>query len=293
MRDEGPSWHWWWLVLAIPVVLGPPVFAAVGAMAEWPGAPAWLEEATFARVFQRLLTVAALAVGVPWFMARGVRGREGLGLAGQGMGRSFARGLAIGIALMALQLGVHLATGARDWEPELGWGGAFKIAVTGLLVAVFEEALFRGALLGVLARSMAMVPAVLLQAAVYATAHFLKPPGFGGDYEAGAGSGLALVAAVPGHIFGGPGGVARWLLLLLLGCALGVMAVRQRHIGWCAGFHAAVAAGALALPKLTDYEGGPWALACAKDPSAGFDGAVLMAVVLCAVALGRRRGRPA
>lgn len=291
MRDTRPSWHWWWLALACPVLLGPPVFWLVRLMAEWPGAPSWVEEATFARVFQRLLMVGALGVGVPWFFRGGVRDRAALGLAGDGMGRLFLMGLGAGMVIAMLQLGVHLLTGARDWEPEMSWGGAAGVMGSGLAASVFEEVLFRGALLGVLMRAMGVGRAVALQAVIYATVHFLKPPGFGEGYGAHWGSGMALLAAIPGHIFGGVGGTARWLLLLLLGCVLGVVAARQRHIGWCLGLHAAVAAGALALPKLTDYEGGAWRLLCAKDPSAGLDGVLLLGALLCFVVLRpARRG---
>ena len=193
--------------------------------------------------------------------------------------------------IASLQLCVHLVTGARDWEPDMGWGRFAAVVGSGFTAAFIEEVLFRGALLGVLMRAMGVARAVALQATVYATVHFLKPPGFGEGYEADWGSGLALLAAVPGHIFGGVGGTARWLLLLLLGSVLGVVAARQRHIGWCVGFHAAIAAGALALPRLTDYEGGAWRLVCPKDPSAGIDGVVLMAALLCFVVLrSSRRG---
>lgn len=290
MREGRPSWHWWWLALALPVLLGPGVFWLAHALADRPGAPSWLEEATFARVFQRLLMAGALGVGVPWFYRRGVRDRVALGLAGDRMGRQFVFGLCVGVVVASAQLGVQLACGAREWEPDSGWGGLAAAGGSGLMAAMIEEVLFRGALLGVLVRAMGVGWAVALQAAVYATVHFLKPPGFGEGYGVHWGSGFALLAAVPGHIFGGVGEVARWVLLALLGCALGVMAVRQRHIGWCVGLHAALAAGALAVPRLTDYEGGAWRVLCPKDPSAGIDGVVLMAVVLCLLMWRRARG---
>ncbi|HPA20846.1 MAG TPA: type II CAAX endopeptidase family protein [Verrucomicrobiae bacterium] len=290
MRDGRPSWHWWWLALAVPVLVGPGAFWLVRAISGGVGGPAWMEEATFARVFQRLLMVGAVGVGIPWFFRWGVRDRAALGLGGEGAWRLFGLGLFFGVVIALVQLTLHLVTGARDWEPSIGWGDAAAVVMAGLGAAFFEEVLFRGALLGVLLRVMGWVPAVMLQAAVYATVHFLKPPGFGEGYGVHVGSGLTLLAAVPGHILGGS---ARWLVLLLLGCALGVVAAWRRNIWWCAGFHAAIAAGALALPKLTDYEGGAWRMVCAKDPSSGFDGAVLLGVVLCAMVLRPARRGPA
>lgn len=263
--------------MAVPTLLAPPVFGLVSEMAAAVDGPSWLEKATFARVFQRLLTIGALGVGIPWFYGRRVRDRAGFGLGGDGAMRLILNGMAFGAVLAVLQLSMHLVTGARDWEPDLGWGDVGRIVMAALAAGFFEEVLFRGALLGVMLRSMRSVTANLLQAAVFATVHFLKPPGFGEGYEVHAGSGFALVGSISSAIADEP---FRWLMLALLGAVLGAMAVRWRNIWWCFGFHMIVAAGAMLLPKLTDYEGGPWRFLCEKDPSAGLDGVMLLGVVL-------------
>jgi membrane protease YdiL (CAAX protease family) len=291
MHGRGPSWHWWWLALLAPAVLSPAVFAGVRALAVAVEGPAWLEAATFSRVFQRLLTVSVLAVAVPWFWARGVRDRSSLGLAWEpGCAGLFSAGAAIGLLLAAAQLGAHLATGAREWDWELAPGRAAGIAVTALAVAFFEEAIFRGALLRVLRQGLGTAAAIAAQAMIFATAHFLKVPGFGADFAPRPWSGFALLAAVPGGIFSGDGTAIRWFVLFMLGAALGIAAVRWRGIWWCAGFHAVIAGAALALPRIADYEGGPWRVLCAKSPDASPDAAVLFTLALLGLlALPRAR----
>lgn len=280
MSERRPSWQWWWVALAVPVVLAPPAFWLVRWIAGAVAGPEWLEEATFARVFQRLLTVGGLGVAIPWFLARGVRDRNSLGLSGDGRLRQVSLGLWLGLVVVVLQMALHLSTGARDWEPDLGWGDIGRIAMAATFAAAFEEILFRGALLGMMLRGMAPAAAIWVQAVVFSTAHFLKPPGFGEGYGVHFGSGFELLAAIPSLIAAWP---ARWLTLALLGAVLGAMAVRRGNVWWCIGFHWMVAAGAMILPKLTEYEGGAWRAMCAKDVSAGFDGVLLLALALLVV----------
>jgi hypothetical protein len=124
------------------------------------------------------------------------------------------------------------------------WGAIGPPLLSGLSVAVLEEFLFRGALLGILRRSFSTCGAVFWTTAIFAILHFLKPP------EHGSMAGVTVTwtsgfAIVP-QLFRGFGEwqnfLAEFLLLLGVGWALaharvvtgGLWAGIGLHAGWVA-----------------------------------------------------------
>lgn len=163
-----------------------------------------------------------------------------------GFRKSFPHQLAIGFCLGAIMLGLHvtglLALGIRyvdgdklahtDLLPVFA-----KAAAIGIAVALMEETLFRGALLGIVRWMSGPILAVIVSAAFYAALHFI------GTYWT---TDLALVGWDTGfrisldgfsHLANAP--PDSLLALFLAGLLLGVIrAFIPGSLGYCVGIHA-------------------------------------------------------
>lgn len=175
------------LVFAGGGLLAPWLWAAVqgvvaGGHADWAGG---LARQPFHRYVHRCLLGLAL-VGL-WPLARGLGCRRwadvGLGMAGrkgeavrQGMA-----GLAVAMATFGGALVLEIGLGARHWravaDPE-HWLGVLGAAVlSGVVVGVLEEILFRGVLCGGLRHEIGWPWAILVSSVIYALVHlFHRPP---------------------------------------------------------------------------------------------------------------------
>ena len=196
--------------------------------------------------FDRAALVAALAGLWPLFRMLKIQWRSVVGSVPAGTG---AQQLAVSFFIAALFL---LIMGAvclwfpvcrlEKNPPWLAIGGPL---VSGFTVAVLEEFLFRGAMLGMLRRSLGVWPAVFWTTVIFAILHFLKPPEHGsmvGEPVTWT-SGFAVIP----QLFRGFGQwqnfLAEFLLLAGVGWALaharvvtdGLWAGIGLHAGWVAG----------------------------------------------------------
>ena len=150
--------------------------------------PAWLvlesfTEPRFERVVNRSVLITAFLL-LPFFLwVAKATDRNSLGFshkAGEFLSRS-ARGFVAGItSLLPVSLAL-CAGGIRvpvpDWPAALGAAILYipNALLTGITVAVIEEALFRGGILGGLLRMTGTRAAVVLSSLLFAAVHFLKP----------------------------------------------------------------------------------------------------------------------
>ncbi len=147
--------------------------------------------------------------------------------------------------LLAIMGGVCLWLPVCKLDKNPPWLALGAPLVSGFTVAVLEEFLFRGAMLGILRRSLGVRTAVFWTTVIFAVLHFLKPP------EHGSMAGITVTwtsgfAIIP-QLFRGFGEwqnfLAEFLLLLGVGWALaharvatdGLWAGIGLHAGWVAG----------------------------------------------------------
>jgi membrane protease YdiL (CAAX protease family) len=204
----------------------------------------FLQRVTFQRYFNRAMLVAAIALLWPLVKALHVRSWSDLGLVPN---RSWQRDLWVGFGLacgLLFALGaVLLCTGLYDWRAPLKYSALTNAATSAAAVSLLEEALFRGALLGVVFRSARAWPAQIFVAALFAIVHFLKPPENTAQVLAALGpihwlSGFQLLPKLfwqfsePWLLLGG------FITLFAVGLTLGLV-TRATHSLWCAiGLHA-------------------------------------------------------
>ncbi len=165
-------------VLGLGAILAPWLYWGGTTLGQVGGVLAFLERVTFQRYFNRAMLVAAVALLWPLVQSLRVHSRAELGLEpNPRWGVDLARGFfaALGV-LGALAVG-FLVAGTHVWRAALPLAVLGTAALSAFAVAFLEEALFRGALLGVILRSSSRWAGQLFLAGLFALVHFLKPPG--------------------------------------------------------------------------------------------------------------------
>lgn len=170
----------------------------------------------------------------------------GLGWKDLGWSRPFFRQWLIGFVLGVLMLGLHvkilIGLGVHDfvWE-RVRFPGLpsilGKALAIGFAIALVEETLFRGALLGILCRITGPVPAVLVSSLYFAILHFI-----GSKWTtdlAGVGWDSGFRIALDGFAHVGQAQPDAFLALFVAGLLLAsVRVMRPGNLPVCMGIHA-------------------------------------------------------
>jgi membrane protease YdiL (CAAX protease family) len=230
-------------------------------------------------VFNRILLVAALLVGGSVIWRRGYCSTASVGWSGPWVLALW--GFLCGLPAVGLLVAVQLGTGVRVVDAVPSVGAVVGGLATGWIVASLEEPLFRGVLLRELCKKMGEARAVWVAALVFASVHFINPPGFGKNYEVCWWSGVDLMLGSVVEFTWDPAAWLRALQLVLLGWLLGVSALRWGTVAWAVGLHAVLVWGVQTLPTFTDYRSGPYDFWFPKRVDGGIDalGVILVLVV--------------
>lgn len=283
----------WAASLLAAALAAPLAYRAVQAWAaRSPGGLAgYLAGKDFPRYVDRLRWLFLLA-GVPWLCRRtGLWGRAALGLrGGREAWRAAAAWLGAGVGMVALIAAGQVAGGVASVREPAGAGAVAGLVALALLsavlVAFFEELVFRGVVFQLAARALALPGAVAAAALIFALAHFQRLPGdaWPSGAPVGAASGLAVawrsLAALPAGldpvVFGA---------LVLAGAILCLVFLRHRTLLASMGLHAGwVAAAGLHRGLLRVDPGAPTALWGGRHLVDGIAPLVLLALVLVVVA---------
>lgn len=145
----------------------------------------------FHRYLSRSIQVAAIVLLIPLLRSLRIRSLRSFSLVPNPRPfRDLGIGMAAGLLCMALMIPSYLRFGACTLAPD--WEPAFlhalpHVAATAVAVALLEEFLFRGVLLGLLRQVMVPSVAVFLAAIPFALLHFFNLPrggtGSGGEGE--------------------------------------------------------------------------------------------------------------
>lgn len=197
----------------------------------------------FHRYLSRSLQVSALALLWPLLRSLRIRSLAEFGIVPNPRPwKDLGVGLVSGAFCLALLLPILLVTGAfipRElWFSEL-LHALPRVLLTAIVVAVMEEFLFRGVLLGFLRQVMIAPVAIVVSAAIFAAVHFLNlPPGSPSDPSPHWWSGMAMLAAIGGALPTFPVLLLAFLTLFAAGLILGWMTVRTGSLQAAIGLHA-------------------------------------------------------
>lgn len=291
-----------WAVPAVFLALfaGSLLAAAVTSPAAWRLLAPW-GEFPIHRVFNRLAMLVFLLGSFIVLRRSGFADRAGLGYAARGPDfiRTAAIGFACGMALIALSAVALTGLSLRTWQagafdPQAWLALAPRAILTGCVVGVVEETIFRGALYGGLRSRGSATTALLVTASMYAAVHFLGERTRIAPEAVDWSSGFVLLAGFFGRYRDPLLIVDAFVALLMVGALLALVRERTGHIGGCIGLHAGFVAMITGLRQTStpDFTAAGSMLISRFDGIVGWLVAVLAAgaVVAAAVLLPRRRG---
>lgn len=244
----------------IGALLAPPLFwSAHGLAAHLHDArlDAFLAKTEFQRFFDRSIMIAALVL--LWPLLRALRIENfgyDLGLRRDRRGwQRLTAGFLAAVVMLLILWGILFLSGICRLHQHVDYGRlAWQVPVTALVVSVLEEVFFRGALQGAVRKTTVDTFAMVAVAVLFASVHFLKPPGGGMlPQDIHWWSGLAVLPDTlwrfrqPGLLFGG------FSTLLLAGLILGYARVRTRSLWMPVGLHAGWIFGDKGLTAITRH----------------------------------------
>jgi membrane protease YdiL (CAAX protease family) len=240
-------------VILLACLLSPPLYWAGTALAERGFLP-FLQGFPFHRYFSRSIQISALLMLWPAFHGIGIRRLGALGLERNPLWRrDLLAGLAIAL-IPVLVLGTgYLAFDVYGLKKGLSIAGCLRILAAAGVVAILEEFLFRGVLLGLCLRSMKPAAAALASSAVFAIVHFMRVAKSASDPDVGWLSGFAQLPRVFSSAPSWP--LLGWGMfsLLLAGVLLAVSTLRTRSLFLPIGLHAGWVIGQQGLQWMAKF----------------------------------------
>ena len=238
-------------VVLLGAVLAPPLYWAGQAVAAR-GVMAFLAETDFQKFFNRAVLIAALVLLWPTIRWLRIGGWRDFGLQPDPRWKQHALvGFIIAGLFVALMSGGYIAGEIYRWKSTLPWGALPKLMLSAVVVAVLEEALFRGAILGLFRRAAPVSIALFCTTFLFAAVHFLKPDD---DVKIDAVTWTSGFALLPHtfHQFTEPTLLlAGFTTLFVLGWVLGLATLRTNALWMSIGLHAGVVFVKMGFSKFT------------------------------------------
>jgi membrane protease YdiL (CAAX protease family) len=260
LKDIGKILAYFLAVIVLGALLAPPLYWLGQAVAAR-GVMQFLAETEFQKFFNRGMLVAALVLLWPTIKWLRVGSARELGLEpDQRWWKRLVVGFLIAGSLVALLGAAYLGAEVYHFKKELHFEKTPPLLLSALIVALLEEGLFRGAILGLFRRTMKPWPAIVATSAIFSAVHFLKPDE---NVQVEHVHWLAGFELVP-HVFHQ---FAEPLLLLggfttifVLGIMLADVTTRTRSLWMGIGLHAGLVFVKMSFSKLTKRESAhlPW-----------------------------------
>ncbi len=221
------------LIFCTAAVVSPLVFWLVGGFVQWP----------FHRYVDRILMISAAAWLVFFWKSFGLRTWAEVNILWRTLPSGVVRGMVVGLLVAGMIFGLMLGFHARVWVG-LSNPALIPIMILGFLIlACFEEGLFRGVAQTIFIRQFGLVGGVILTTLVFVVMHFVKVPSdFSPNpvhwYSGWVAIGLSLSA------FSKIGWLGGYLnVLVLLGGVLSLCVLNFRSLGPAIGVHAGLIIG--------------------------------------------------
>ena len=224
-RASRPAWLWWCLIsaaIALPAFIAP-----------------WLAPVTGLRL-DSVITRLMMILGIFALLWRfGLPGKIWMrDVMGERPWRGMAIALSLTIASCALFSTTLVGIGAEDLRPEVFRPDRLATAIlTGLLVSVVEEPVFRHALRQRLAFGGMLGIGATLASAIYALAHYIRPSKVPTQPSFGIEDSLAVYSEMLSNLARPLSDPAPFMGLFLLGLLLCAVA-RRKGLAWTIGIHA-------------------------------------------------------
>ncbi len=279
-------------VLLVGAFLAFLVWHMLGAeAAPWPFGKLVNRATLFTAVVGLVVLVRQLQVGNLHVL--GLRSLADAGWRRHSMGL-FLGGLLVGLLMLGVLVWALLALGVRELDTQAWASGQrmnwlLRASVTGLVVAIWEEVLFRGVLLGALLRHAQLWRAAVLSALIYAALHFTRSQI--GIVEPDWSSGLLLQLNALGNVLAWEN-LDSFLALFAAGVVLALLRAWSGSLWAPIGMHAGWVMVIYFSRKVTDEQTqSPWSWLIGNFDQIigwlGFVGMTLMVIKLAWLARGQ------
>ena len=215
-------------------------------------------EVPFRKIVSRTTLLSGLLFSLLYFAHYNGLSLRRLGIRSHRAHTRLVQGLAAGFIIVAIIEANLLALGIHDLNAErllslerlslLLLGGL----LTGLLVGIVEELIFRGALLGGLSRQTNTALALVTVSLVYAAVHYLKFRDLPADAAIHWYTGLTMLPAALFQ-FADPARYDAMLTLFFLGLLLGLARLLTGNLIACIGIHAGLVAGEKLVQHVAEF----------------------------------------
>lgn len=210
------------------------------------------------KVFRFSILLTGIFLGLWYLTISGQSKVLGFDSPGQKFMRQFIYGFAGGLTILIIVEACLFGLGMRQIDPDFRHGAVAltravaAALISGVVVGMTEELLFRGVIFTGLARYSGCLYALLLTSFFYSAVHFLDfrslPAGSGINWLTGIGSFGSLLQR-----FGDPEIYDSFLSLFVLGVLFGMARWRTGNIILCAGLHAGIVTTNKVFSYVTDY----------------------------------------
>lgn len=229
---------------------------AIGCLAAYP--LSLIIDVEFAKIVSRGILVCAVLLFYPTYKLLSIKSLNYLGFPQNNKTNTFFIAWIIGISSLLPITIYFLLCNYRYWEPVASTDYVAPLMtivmaiVSGLIVALIEETLFRGLLQTELSRALNSVLAIAVVSFIYASVHFLEVPKTAAAESIGWASGFGVFLSSFAQL-GQPAIIwDSWLALFTAGVFLSVIRLRTDNIIWCIGIHAAWVAHIKIVKAFTD-----------------------------------------
>jgi CAAX protease family protein len=249
-------------LIFLSVLAGALLFGAIVAYPVYSGL-AYFNEVPFHKVISRTTSLSGLLFAILYLRFYGLLSKEGLAwnTGRQTKTKMFVSGLISGLIILFLLDSALLLLGIYQFDARVDWHAitllkiAFRALMTGMLVGLIEEIIFRGALFGGLSKQANASVALLVTSLVYAAVHFLKYRAVPADVDIGWLTGVDIFPAALFR-FSNPVTIDSFITLFILGVLFALIRIRSGSIIACIGLHAGIVAGLKLFNYLTNFSGG-------------------------------------
>ena len=215
---------------------------AIGCLAAYP--LHLVIESDFDKIVSRTILVCAVLLFYPTFKVLKITNWEYLGFTDLHWRNTLSNAWLFGIASLLPLTVYFLWCNFRIWEtlPTDGFLSplllVLKAIVSGFIIALIEETLFRGLLQSVLSSILKPIVAIILVCFIYSSVHFLEPPDSNLTAPIHWDSGFNLFFS-SFSLLGQPNLIwDSWIALFAAGFFLCVVRLLSNNIFWCIGIHA-------------------------------------------------------
>ncbi len=210
----------------------------------WPEAGlVWLVDHPFPRYVRRCVLALALVGLWPLTRALGCASWTAVGWGQQaGAGQRLGWGFGAGMCGILVLVGAELCLADRGWQRE--WNvsamalGLGRAAFSAGVVAILEETLFRGVLMGGLRPALGGAGAVVVTSLLYSASHFLRKPD--APHEVTWTTGYETLLGMLGTLVMWDRLMPAFVTLFLLGVLLGLSRLREGNVYFAMGLHAGI-----------------------------------------------------